>query len=119
MTSSRYRSERAQGGGVDCGTESVRDGEGRKRKEKEGKGRGLAGAQGRIWGWGWAGSHLPVEMQEGWEHRVIIAGTVGKGKKDVNFWCDGKLYTGKAALKSKCNPAVTFCCKSVFWKLKI
>lgn len=79
----------------------------------------MAGAQGRVWGWGWAGSHLPVEMQQGCEHRVITAVTVGEGKQDVSFWCDGKLYTGKAALKSKCNPAVTFHCESVYWKLRI
>lgn len=43
MTSSRYRSERAQGGGVDCGTESVRDGEGRKRKKRKEKEGGWLG----------------------------------------------------------------------------
>lgn len=62
---------------------------------------------------------MPVEMQEGCELRVITAVTVGKGKQDVNSWCDEKLYTGKAARRSKCNSAVTFHCASVYSKLKI
>lgn len=63
-------------------------------KEKEGKGRerkgwlvhraGFVDGDGleATWLWTW---------QEGCEHRVIIAVTVGKGKQDGNFWCDGKL----------------------------
>lgn len=79
---------------MDHGTESVGEGEGRKRKGKEGKGRerkgwlvhraGFGDGDGleATWLWTW---------QEGCEHRVIIAVTVGKGKQDGNFWCDGKL----------------------------
>lgn len=34
---------------------------------------------------------------------VIVAVPGGQnGSRDVNFWHDGKLYTRKAALKSKC-----------------